>query len=65
MSPILLAAVLAATTFASILAGYTLDQTVVQLPARRRVGPAAYAAYVRATDGANGRVLFPLLGACS
>jgi hypothetical protein len=38
---------------------------IVQLPARQKVGTAAYAAYVRATDAANGRVLYPIVGALS
>ncbi len=64
-SSVLLAVVVAATSFESVLAGAALDQVVVQLPARRRVGVAASAAYLRATDLAAGRVVYPLLGLCS
>ncbi|HEY3232582.1 MAG TPA: hypothetical protein VGJ87_25345 [Roseiflexaceae bacterium] len=65
MSPALLAVVLAALACESILAGAALDQVIVQLPARQKVGTAAYAAYVLATDAANGRVLYPIVGLLS
>ena len=36
------------------LAGLSLDKVIVQLPARRRIGASAYAAYARAADLGNG-----------
>jgi len=65
LAPALLAIVLAAIACQSILAGATLDQLIIQLPARQKVGTAAYAAYLRATDAANGRLLYPIVGALS
>jgi hypothetical protein len=65
MAPALLAVVLTAIACESILAGAALDQLVVQLPARQKLGTAAYAAYLRATDAANGRVLYPIVGLLS
>src|SRR5439155_15904975 len=65
MAPALLAVVLSAIVCESILAGAALDQLVVQLPARQKLGTAAYAAYLRATDAANGRVLYPIVGLLS
>jgi hypothetical protein len=65
MAPALLAVVLAAIACQSILAGAALDQVIVQLPARQKVGTSAYAAYMLATDAANGRVLYPIVGVLS
>ncbi len=65
MATALLAAVLAALACESILAGAALDQVIVQLPARQKVGTSAYAVYVLATDAANGRVLYPIVGVLS
>ena len=45
-----------------ILGGAAVDRLLVQLPARHRIGAVAFAHYARATDLANGRVLYPLLG---
>ena len=47
---------LATTALAAngILAGLSLDKVIVQLPARRRIGVTAYAAYARAADPGNG-----------
>jgi hypothetical protein len=53
---------LAALALVTILAGAALDQAVVHLPVRRRIGTAAYADYLRAADLRNGRVLYPLAG---
>jgi hypothetical protein len=44
------------------LAGMSLDQLIKQLPARRRVGDAAYSAYMRAADLGNGIVLYGFFG---
>jgi hypothetical protein len=39
-----------------------VDRLLVQLPARHRIGPVAYTHYARASDLANGRFVYPLLG---
>lgn len=39
-----------------------MDQAVKQLPARRRIGAAAYLDYVRAADLGNGLVWYPIMG---
>lgn len=46
---------LAAATLAAngLLTGASLDQSVKQLPARHRIGDAAYAGYARAADGST------------
>jgi hypothetical protein len=44
------------------LAGMSLDQLIKQLPARRRIGVAAYAAYMRSADLGSGVLLYGLFG---
>jgi len=61
MNPSLLLT-LAATGASGMLAGASLDQSIKQLPARRRIGVLAYAAYVRAADLSNGVIWYALLG---
>jgi hypothetical protein len=51
-----------ATVLGGLLAGVSLDKTLVQLPARKRIGNAAYAAYSRAADLRAGLFWYPLLG---
>jgi hypothetical protein len=46
----------------AILAGAGIDRLVVAVPGWYRLGPVAFARYARATDLANGRFLYPLLG---
>jgi hypothetical protein len=46
----------------AVAAGATFDQTFKQLPARHRIGPGAYTAYVRAADLGNGLVWYPIMG---
>jgi hypothetical protein len=58
----LLVAVLAAIAARTVLAGSGIERVLVHLPARRRIGPVAYADYVRATDLHNGRAMYPVLG---
>ena len=54
---------IAAATFATgLLAGASLDQSVKQLPARHRIGVAAYARYSQAADLANGVAFYATLG---
>jgi hypothetical protein len=43
-------------------AGMSLDQSIKQLPARRRIGVSAYSAYSRAGDQGNGLFLYPPIG---
>ena len=43
-------------------AGMSLDQSIKQFPARRRIGVVAYSAYSRAGDQGNGLFLYPPIG---
>ena len=43
-------------------AGMSLDQSIKQLPARHRIGIAAFSAYSRAGDQGNGLFLYPPIG---
>jgi hypothetical protein len=45
-----------------LLAGASLDQSIKQLPARRRMGVPAFSVYSRAADLANGVWWYALLG---
>jgi hypothetical protein len=54
--------VLAATAATGILAGASLDQSIKQLPARHRMGMAAFSAYSRAADLGNGIVWYAVIG---
>jgi hypothetical protein len=60
-STIRLLAVLAAA-LTGILTGASLDQSIKQLPARRRIGVVSYAAYAGAADLGNGIVWYAVLG---
>jgi hypothetical protein len=42
-----------------LLAGLSLEVALVKLPARRQIGPVAYAAFARGADLGNGRVVYP------
>jgi hypothetical protein len=46
--------VLAAVAANGLLAGASLDQSVKQLPARKRIGAVAYSVYAEAADLGNG-----------
>jgi len=52
----------AATTVDGLLAGASADQSIEQLPARRRIGVRAYHAYTQASHMANGRFWLVPLG---
>lgn len=54
--------ILAATAATGILAGASLDQSIKQLPARHRMGMAAFSAYSRAADLGNGVVWYAIIG---
>ncbi len=45
-----------------LLAGLNVDTALVKLPARKRIGPLAYATFARGNDLGNGLVVYPLLG---
>ena len=47
------ALILAATAADGLLAGASLDQSIKQLPARRRIGAVDYSAYSRASDASR------------
>ena len=53
---------LAAVAANGLLAGTSLDQSVKQLPARKRIGAVAYSAYAEAADLGNGIPLYAALG---
>jgi hypothetical protein len=59
---VLLRAILLVTTSLSgLLAGISLDQAVVQLPARHPLGDRAYAAFIWVTDLQSGLCWSPLI----
>lgn len=51
-----------ATAVNGLLSGLNMDTALVKLPALRRIGAVAYAAFARGNDLGNGLVLYPLLG---
>jgi len=53
---------LVATLLTGLLAGASLDKALIQLPARHRIGAAAFAAFSRANDLGNGLIIYPALG---
>ena len=55
-----------ATALTGVLAGASLDQSIKQLPARRRIGAIAFSAYSRAADlSNNGVVWYAFIGVSS
>lgn len=55
--------ILSLATFASgLLAGISLDKSLVQLPARHRMGVVAFAAFSHAADMGRGLIWYPLVG---
>ncbi len=52
----------AATAATGILAGASLDQSIKQLPARHRMGIAAFSTYSRAADLGNGIIWYAIIG---
>jgi len=52
----------AAVAANGLLSGASGDQSVKQLPARRRIGPVAYSDYSRAGDLGNGIAWYAILG---
>jgi hypothetical protein len=53
---------IAAVAFNGVLSGASLDQSIKQLPARRRMGVIAFSAYSRAADLGNGIVWYAIIG---
>jgi hypothetical protein len=53
---------MAALVAEALLAGLSLDKVIVQLPARRKIGVTAYAAYARAADLGNGIAFYAVAG---
>jgi hypothetical protein len=51
-----------ATLTSGLLAGISLDKSLVQLPARHQMGVVAFAAFSRAADLGRGLIWYPLLG---
>jgi hypothetical protein len=59
---IVLILIVVATAMTGLLAGASLDKAVVQLPARHRLGIAAFAAFSRANDLGRGLFFYPFMG---
>jgi hypothetical protein len=53
---------IAAVAFNGVLSGASLDQSIKQLPARRRMGVLAFSAYSRAADLGNGIIWYAIIG---
>ena len=51
-----------ATVANGLLAGGSLDTSLVKLPTRRRIGNVAYATFARGNDLGNGLIVYPILG---
>jgi hypothetical protein len=51
-----------ASALNGLLSGLNIDTALVKLPARRRIGAVAYAAFARGNDLGNGLVVYPILG---
>lgn len=60
--PLLFVLALIATGLDGILAGASLDQSIKQLPARRRIGAITYSVYARAADLGTGIIWYAALG---
>jgi hypothetical protein len=56
---------IAAVAFNGVLSGASLDQSIKQLPARRRIGVIAFSAYSRAADLGNGIIWYAIIGVCA
>lgn len=62
MDDVVAGVTLAALAADGLLAGLSLDKVIVQLPARRRIGAVAYAAYARSADLGNGIAYYAVVG---
>jgi hypothetical protein len=54
--------IVTALIMTGLLAGASLDKSVVQLPARHRMGVVKFAVFSRANDLGNGVIAYPILG---
>jgi len=52
--------IIVATVVNGMLAGASLEGSLVKLPARRRIGAVAYATFARGNDLGNGLVVYPV-----
>ena len=52
--------IIVATVVNGMLAGASLEGSLVRLPARRRIGAVAYATFARGNDLGNGLVVYPV-----
>ena len=57
---LLLWLIVIATILNGMLAGGSLEGSLVKLPARRRIGVVAYATFARGNDLGNGLVVYPI-----
>src|SRR2546421_10460758 len=57
---LLLWLIVLATVLNGMLAGGSLEGSLVKLPARRRIGVVAYASFARGNDLGNGLVAYPI-----
>jgi len=62
MDAVVTGVAMAALVADGLLAGLSLDKVIVQLPARRRMGPVRYAGYARSADLGNGVVFYASVG---
>jgi hypothetical protein len=58
-TPLLLIVIVVATALNGLLAGYSVDGALVELPARGRIGAVAYATFARGDDLGNGIWVYP------
>jgi hypothetical protein len=59
--PVLSIIIGSAIVFNGLLAGMTIDASLVKLPARRRIGNIAYAVFARGNDLGNGIIVYSSL----
>ncbi len=57
---LVLTLIILATLLNGLLAGASLDTSLVKLPARRRIGNRAYATFARGNDLGNGKIVYPV-----
>lgn len=57
--------VLLSAAFNGLLAGFSLNKVVVELPTGRRIGAPLFSRFSRAADLTNGLILYPALGLTS
>ena len=56
---------IAATVLSGLFGGMGLQKLVVELPARKRIGPKAFAQYARSADLGNGLYVYPSVAVIS